>query len=183
MYRALEDCLRPHDSNTKKVLAISHSSEFGQYVLGLKEAQYVEANYPEHNMLDLRFESGSFDFCISDQVLEHVEGNPFLAFHETARVVKSGGFICHTTCFVNEVHGVPKDFWRFTPDALALLSESAGCRTISAAGWGNREAWALIKAGFRFERIPTDPAHPLHQLAMRNETDVPIHVWVVAQKH
>ncbi len=181
MYRTLGGILSSYDEKGKECLAISNSAWFGK-ILGLRNCTYIEANYPEHNILDLKFDDGMFDFCISDQVMEHIEGNPFTAFGESARVVKPGGVICHTTCFINEVHGVPKDFWRFTPDALSLLAKKAGCEVLEAGGWGNREAWALIHAGFRMSRIPQDETHPLHKLAIRNEPNWPIVTWVVGRK-
>lgn len=182
MYNALKNCLAEFDSPSRTALAISSSRLFGEGVLGLRQTQYTEANYPEYNILNLSFEDASFDFCMSDQVLEHIEGDPVTAFRETVRVVKPGGFVCHTTCFINEVHGVPKDFWRFTPDALTLMATLAGCKVVVAAGWGNREAWGLISHGFRLAAIPNDPKHPLNIIATRNEPDVPIVVWIVAQK-
>lgn len=181
MYTALKNKLAAHDHAQKRCLSISGSNGLGQ-TLGLKASAYVAADYPDHDMSNLGFGDGEFDFCISDQVLEHVEGDPFAAVQESARVVKPGGFICHTTCFINEIHGVPKDFWRFTPDSLALLCGAADCEIITCDGWGNREAWALIDLGFRFTKIPNDPANPIHKLAIRNEPLWPIVVWVLAQK-
>jgi SAM-dependent methyltransferase len=182
MYRALKDVFGQWDSPSKQVLAISKSRIFGVDVLGLKKSRYVEADYPEFNILHLPFDEDAFDFCISDQVLEHIEGDPFAAFKETVRVLKPGGYLCHTTCFVNGVHAAPKDFWRFTPAALELLAVSAGCKTIQCAGWGNAEAWSLISLGHRFDRIPDNPEHPLHLVATRSDPLWPIVVWIVAQK-
>lgn len=182
MYRELQDAFRQVDGPEKRILAISSSAGFGHDILGLKAAAYTEAHYPSANMLDLKFETGTFDFCVSDQVLEHVEGDPFKAFSESVRVLKKGGFVCHTTCFLNEIHGSPKDFWRFTPDALSLMARSAGCEIVASEGWGNRDAWAIINAGFRFHPIPNDPRHPLHEIAVKNEKEWPIHVWIIARK-
>jgi SAM-dependent methyltransferase len=182
MYRALFQCLATFDAPDRRVLSISNSVHFGRNILGLKTAQYTEANYPAHNMLELKFADASFDACISDQVLEHIEGSPFVATQETCRVIKPGGYVCHTTCFVNEIHGAPKDFWRFTPAALELLVRAGGCEPIEIGGWGNREVWALIKSGFRFEGVPNDPKNPIHQLAVQNELDWPLVVWVLARK-
>jgi SAM-dependent methyltransferase len=182
MYKALKNCLKPHDSPDKTGLAISLSQPFAQDILGLRHTRFTTANYPEHNMLDLKFPDGSFDFCVSDQVLEHVEGDPVTAFRESVRVVRSGGFVCHTTCFMNEIHGVPKDFWRFTPEALGLMATISGAKPVTLGGWGNREAWGVIQLGFRFEGIPLDDKHPLHRIAVHNEADVPIVVWIVAEK-
>jgi len=182
MYQTLRDALAAFDSPTKKALAISHSAQFGREVLGIREAQFTSVNYPESNILSLDFPDETFDFCISDQVLEHVQGNPFDAVLETARVIKIGSYICHTTCFINGVHGHPSDFWRFTPEALKLIAECSGCDVLDVGGWGNKEAWALIDAGFRFQPIPLDPNHPLHSIATRNDPEWPIVVWVIARK-
>lgn len=181
MYRVLDGAFAGHDGPDKQALTISSSSEFARDVLGLRQARYTEAEYPEHNLLHLGFPDESFDFCVSDQVLEHVEGDPFAGFKEMTRVLKPGGLHCHTTCFVNHIHDVP-DFWRFSREALALLARTAGCEVLSTGGWGNQEAWALINAGFRYESIPQDERNPLYRIAMQNDPAWPIHTWITARK-
>jgi SAM-dependent methyltransferase len=182
MYKALTNCLQQYDTKEKTGLAISLSRPFAQTILGLKLTKFTDANYPEHSILNLSFSDGHFDFCISDQVLEHVEGDPIVAFRESARVLRPGGIMCHTTCFINEVHKAPGDFWRFTPDALGLMARLSGCKPLIVGGWGNREAWGIIRHGFRFDGIPIDEKHPLHRVATHNEPDVPIVVWIVAER-
>lgn len=102
-----------------KVLSISHSKHLCE-VLGLDRQVVTEANYPEANMLSLLFADGSFDYVVSDQVLEHVEGDPQVAIDETLRVLRPGGIAIHATCFINPIHEVPGDFWRFTPGGAAI---------------------------------------------------------------
>lgn len=180
MYRALRNKLAHLDAPDCRALAISTSVRLGR-VLGLKQADFTEAVYPKENMLALSFADGAFDACVSDQVLEHVGGNPFQAFAESVRVVRPGGYVAHTTCLINPVHA-PPDYWRFTTDALSLLARTSGCEVIELGSWGNREAWALIGAGFRSKPIPNDPKNPLHALATRNEPNWPIVTWVVARR-
>jgi len=165
MYSALSNRLAAHDGMRSRCLSISGSNRLAR-VLGLKVAKIVDATYPEHTMLALGFDDATFDICVSDQVLEHVEGNPFDAIKESFRVVKAGGFVVHTTCLLNPIHREPGDFWRFTPDALALLCRAAGGEVIEAKSWGNREALALTQAGIRSRKVPIDPGHPLHRIAM-----------------
>jgi SAM-dependent methyltransferase len=181
MYSALSDLLGKSDKRTARCLSISNSNGLCR-VLGLRHAELVIANYPEHNMMALGFDDGSFDFCVSDQVLEHVEGDPFNAIKESLRVLKPGGVMVHTTCLINPIHRAPGDFWRFTPAALQLLCVSAGAVVQSAGSWGNRAAIALCEMGQRMTKVPLRPTHPLHVVATRNERDWPIVTWVVAKK-
>jgi SAM-dependent methyltransferase len=181
MYEALAGRLAAADSATASCLSISASNRLAR-ILGLGSAGLVGARYPEHSLLALRFEDGTFDACVSDQVLEHVEGNPFEAVKESLRVVRPGGFVVHTTCLVNPVHGYPGDFWRFTPEALALLCEAAGASEIETGGWGNKTALRLVLAGARGTPVPLDPSHPMHQIAVRSDRTWLIHTWVVARK-
>jgi hypothetical protein len=181
MYRVLKDLLIEQDAEYKTVLAISHSIELGKK-LGLTKCRYTEANYPSHSMVDLKFATAEFDFCVSDQVLEHVEGDPVEAFVESARIVKDGGFLCHTTCFNMPIHGSPSDYWRYTPESLKLMCRLAKCEPVHVGGWGNREAWAIIQAGFATQGIPEDETNPLYKIATTNDLLWPIVVWVVARK-
>jgi SAM-dependent methyltransferase len=56
------------------------------------------------SLLALNFADESFDFVMCDQVLEHVEGDPQLAFDETWRVLRPGGIAIHTTVFNYSYH-------------------------------------------------------------------------------
>jgi SAM-dependent methyltransferase len=163
-----------------RVLSISHSENLVDLV-GLEPTEIVPADYPEHDFLSLAFEDESFDYVLSDQVLEHVEGNPQQAIDESYRVLTPGGIAIHTTCFINPVHGAPKDFWRFTPDALSLLHANWR-EIIEVGGWGNFQVWLLVQDGMRFAGVPHARWHPLHKLAVRNDPSWPIVTWIVARK-
>lgn len=181
MYKALDQKFANQQPNAK-VLSISKSGSLIE-VLGIHAGEVVPADYPAHNIMDLKnFADNEFDYVLSDQVFEHIEGDPFEAFRQTVRVLKPGGRVCHTSCFINPVHGHPSDFWRFTPDAMRLMAESAGSEEIEVGGWGNKEAWALVALGLRRLPLPDDPEHPLHKLATHNDRRWPIVVWVTARK-
>ncbi len=181
MYSKLNGILGTYDDASQNCLSISHSA-FLARLMGLRQCRLAEANYPEHDMLHLAFADNMFDFCVSDQVLEHIEGNPYQAFQESVRVTRPGGFIVHTTCFMNEIHHTPKDFWRFTPDALRLMAEHCRVAVIDCDGWGNKDVWRFMELGFRTVPVPSDPSHPICQMAMINDASMPIVTWVVAQK-
>ena len=180
MYERLRSVGRRLQSRGGRVLSISGSEELVA-TLGLTPSELVAADYPTHNMLALGFPDSSFDYVVSDQVLEHVEGNPQRAIDECRRVLRPGGVAVHTTCFVNPVHGMPKDFWRFSQDALALLHEGWS-EILEVGGWGNPEVWIVARCGLRFVGVPHAEWHPLHRLAVKNDPLWPIVTWVVARK-
>ena len=163
-----------------KVLSISGSEKLCR-VLGYDASSILDASYPESNILQLQFEDESFDAVISDQVLEHVEGDPQHAINETLRVLKPGGLLMHATCFINPIHGAPSDYWRFTPDGLALLAREKA-NIIESSGWGNIFIWWFFALGIRYEKIPNNRLHPFHWLAVFNQKRLPVTTWIIAEK-
>ncbi|MDH6100728.1 methyltransferase domain-containing protein [Anabaenopsis sp. FSS-46] len=170
-----------------KVLSISHSDYLCKLV-GAREEQIISAAYPEYNICDLNFPDETFDAVVSDQVLEHIECYPNQAFNESYRVLKPGGIMVHTTCFMTPFHGDPKfgvsgdqDYWRYTPHGLQFLCQKFS-KVISADGWGNPLMPILGGLGLVHKPIPHAPWHPLHKLAMYDRKSYSYVVWVIAQK-
>jgi SAM-dependent methyltransferase len=180
MYKHFAATLSKQRDKNDKVLSISGSEKLCR-VFGYEETSIRDASYPECNILHLPFADESFDAVISDQVLEHVEGSPQDAVNETLRVLRPGGLLVHASCFINPIHGAPSDYWRFTPDALALLTKHKA-NVIEASGWGNVFIWLFFALGVRYERIPDNRFHPFYWLATFNQKRLPVTTWVVAEK-
>jgi SAM-dependent methyltransferase len=167
--------------NGARVLSISHSENLAP-LLGLQPSEIVSANYPDVSILALPYPDNSFDYVLSDQVFEHIEGDPFEAARECHRVLKPGGIAVHTTCFNVHIHGSPRDFWRFTPDALRLLHRDWS-EVIEVGGWGNQQVWTIVaKDGMRWRGVPPLKWHPMNRIAMKNDPLWPIVTWVIARK-
>jgi len=179
MYKQISKYSEPRPEGLK-VLSISHSEILAK-LLGFNDNQITDASYPEFNVLKLPFKDEEFDAVVSDQVLEHVEGEPQMAVNELFRVLKPGGISLHTTCFINPIHGCPKDYWRFSPDALTLLTKRYG-DILEVEGWGNPYVWPFTFFGLRFEPIPEVKWHPANWLAMKNNLSWPIATWVMTKK-
>jgi len=179
MYKHLAMHSSPRDAQSR-VLSISGSYRLAR-VLGFSDAQVVDASYPEYTIFDLPFEDETFDAVVSDQVLEHVEGDPHQAIDETFRVLKPGGLALHTTCFINPMHAWPNDFWRFTPQALELLTAKHG-DVVDVGGWGNPYVWLYSALGLRFVPVPHSRWHPGHWVATKNDPAWPISTWVLVHK-
>lgn len=179
MYKHLSKLTEPRPAEAR-ALSISHSEGLAR-VLGFADDQITDAAYPEHTMFDLPFEDAQFDAVVSDQVLEHLEGDPQDAIDETFRILKPGGIALHTTCFINPMHACPNDYWRFTPQALRLLA-SKHAEIIEADGWGNPYVWVYSAIGLRFVPIPENRWHPGHWVATKNDPEWPIATWVLARK-
>jgi SAM-dependent methyltransferase len=164
-----------------KVLAISGSAAFAG-ICGLGQGEIHEVNYPHANMLRLDVPEASFDAVVSDQVLEHVDGDPQVVFAETCRVLRPGGIFIHTTCFFNLYHPSPGDYWRFSERALIGLTERAGLRCLLSGSWGSFLAYQIMNDGFRFLPVPEDPSNPLYQLATQSDGKFPISTWIAGAK-
>lgn len=170
-----------YEGDGKATLAISYSRNLARCI-GVGKSRVIEANYPEHNAADLRaFDAEQFDYVVSDQVLEHIEGNPQAVFDETYRVLKPGGLAVHTTVFMFPIHGYPSDFWRFSPAALSLLAKRFS-KIIAVGGFGNRAIWVIDLLGCHAVPIPDHKWHPLHIVATTNSDKWPVCTWIVAQK-
>ena len=162
------------------VLSVSGSSSMCEN-LGIPRHRMTEADYPEHNVLSLRFEDDHFDVVIFDQVLEHVEGDPQKAIDELHRVLKPGGLLVCATVLVYPIHGYPSDYWRFTPNGLKLLCR-AFTRVVDCDGWGNMYVWFMAWMGLHLEPVPLCRWHPLHRIATRNDSQWKIITWIVVEK-
>lgn len=178
MYRKIKEYFKQPIEG--KILGISGIKNF--YPLISKNAEVLEVQYPVINMQNLPYESNSFNYVISDQVLEHLE-DPQKAIQESYRVLKKGGIAIHTTCFINYFHPSPKDFWRFSPEALNYLCGNFS-EIIQCEGWGNRIAIVLcfISDKFRYMNIPANKWRIRYLIANWNEKIYPIHTWVIAKK-
>ena len=148
-----------------------------------QNADITETQYPQINMLALPYKDDFFDIVISDQVLEHIEGDPFQAIEESRRILKPGGLAIHTSVCIQPIHWGPKDMWRFTPDGLRYLCRNFS-EIVSCNSWGNRWAHALffLHDKARDWQVPKQSWHPLHYLATKNDTTYPLTVWIIAKK-
>lgn len=94
---------------------------------------------------NLPFSDNSVDAIICIAVLEHVE-SPFKAMDEIYRVLKPGGYCFIYVPFLYYYHaelGYYGDYWRFTEEALALLTKGfSSCETTNVRG--ALETWIKI---------------------------------------
>lgn len=165
---------------TGKVLGISGVPHLRPFFT--EETRLTVTSYPEVDMMDMPYEDETFDYVISDQILEHLE-DPFQAVQESHRVLKTGALAVHTSCMINYYHPCPVDLWRFTTDGLRLLCRDFD-EIIECDGWGNRIAIFLyfLNWRFRYMDIPDNPVSLRHRLAMYNEPEYHMSTWIIARK-
>lgn len=92
-----------------------------------------------------------FDAVVCCQVLEHLR-DPQLALRVIHQKLKPGGILLLSAPFINQVHYVPTDFWRFTPDAIRRLFESAQFERIEIDFGGN----SLVSTGSLLGMVAED---------------------------
>ena len=79
--------------------------------------KYVDISAPVEK---IPLANESVDFILATQVFEHIK-NPFKASDEIRRVLKTNGKAFISTHGIWEIHRLPKDYWRFTPDGFCEL--------------------------------------------------------------
>jgi SAM-dependent methyltransferase len=179
MYISIENIGKRLEKKNSDVLSISHSTHLIE-MLGIKADTVTEANYPEKNILNLPYSDNNFDFILSDQVFEHIEGNPQQAIDESFRVLKPGGVLLHTTCFVLAYHG-PGDFWRYSPEGLSYLCRKSS-EIIESSGWGHPFVYFFTFLGLVHTKVPLSRWHPFNWVATFRRPSYDYMVWIAAKK-
>lgn len=78
---------------------------------------------------NLPFEDNSFDMVLSMSVLEHIYNHTHL-LGEMVRILKPGGECIIYVPFFIYYHPDPKDFFRYTKDALNRMTNDAGLKNV-----------------------------------------------------
>jgi SAM-dependent methyltransferase len=136
---------------------------------------FTSLDFPAFDVCAPRGDEGTYDVVICEQVIEHVI-DPFLAVRNLRALTRPGGYVIVSTPFLIRVHELPaygmRDYWRFTPNGMRQLLESAGLTVEEIGSWGNRR----VVVG-NFDRWPSFRRwHPLG-----NEPDLPVQVWGIAR--
>jgi SAM-dependent methyltransferase len=106
------------------------------------------------NRLPLR--KDSVDSVIATEIMEHLE-SPSVFLDELARVLKPGGILVLTVPFLEPLHEIPRDFYRFTPFSLERLCQESGFRVEQIL---KRGKWASVVIGSLIPQILYDKARP-----------------------
>lgn len=185
MYKKIAIALRNYGIMplTGSILGISGIDNFKPWIS--PNAKLTETSWPEINILSLPFPDRTFDVVITDQILEHVDGNPQNAVDESYRVLKPGGIAIHTTVFgYRGHHKHPVDYWRFTPSGLRYL-----CRNFSeiksSGGWGNRYSTVLLAIFPKIANRNLDNKICnvlLWPIFRKNDPSFAHTVWIIAKK-
>ena len=88
------------------------------------------------NVQSLSFDDNSMGTVIAMNVFEHVE-KFWLGFNEIQRVLRPDGVALISCPFYFHIHDYPSDYWRFTPEALDSLFDTAPVKIL---GWHGAKA-------------------------------------------
>ena len=99
------------------------------------------------SVLEMPFQDSSFDTVVCNQVLEHVS-EPEHLMSEIYRVLRSGGHAIITAPFMQPIHNDPGDFFRYTPEGMAALTQRHSFVVIEKGGYGG--IWAVFSSFLKF---------------------------------
>lgn len=175
MDRAIDEFLSSLDVGNCDALEVS-----GNARQALPWRSYRQGWYPELDLLEPK-PLGTFDVVLCEQVLEHVGGDPWVVFRSLAGLCRPGGHLVVSTPFMVRIHGEDSDFWRFTPQGMALMASAAGLEVVTSGSWGNLWCiWANRAAGGWAVYRPWHRA--LRRFSLANDPLNPQQVWAVCRK-
>lgn len=123
-------------------LTIATGDQLARYVgLSQRPFDHIDPGYlilnPEKGdpyIEDLPYSyANTFGTAVCLNVLEHVN-NPFRVFAALHQIMREGGLLVLETVFSFPYHPSPNDFWRFSPECLRHLAETAGF-TVLECDW------------------------------------------------
>jgi SAM-dependent methyltransferase len=134
------------------ILEIGASQTFSPYKEFFKTRRYFsldrDFSFGPHLCSDIRqmgIQNDKIDAVLLFEVLEHIF-HPHQAIEEVYRVLKPGGICILSTRFIFQYHPSPKDYYRFSQDALQALFEKFKEVTILPHGDRLQAVWQLIMA-------------------------------------
>lgn len=143
-----------------------------------KGIKITAPDFPEVDMQDMPYEDNTYDYVVSDQVLEHVR-KPWVGVSEVHRVLKPGGVAIVTSALMFPQHGVPYDYFRFTPAGLEVLFEDFST-VYSCAGNGNKK---FIESLFvKGTSLQVKPGSSISKAASVCDNKYLVSVWIIAEK-
>lgn len=132
--RFVDQVSKKYDMENKNILDVG--AEERPYKKYFKKLKYFSQDITQNKAGSIDFvgainngvpeiKSGSFDYILCTQVLEHIP-EPDKAFKEFNRILKPGGKVFLTTHMCYFEHMIPYDYFRFTRYGLRYLGESNG---------------------------------------------------------
>ncbi len=186
MYNKIEEFFNKSNLKKGKCLLVGdtltgHKKQSGNIALTNmlpKGSKVIAPGFPEVDIQSIPYKDNTFDYVLADQVLEHVK-KPWIAAEEVRRVLKPGGITVLTSCLLHKIHGLPTDYWRFTPDGLKVLCEKYS-DIIQADGMGNLETAIRCLRGKRGGKVVLGTE--IEKKALSCDGVNLIHVWIIAKK-
>ncbi len=81
----------------------------------------------------LSFADGSAGTVLLCELLEHLP-DPQRAINEAKRILRPDGLLAISVPFALRLHGLPRDYWRFTAGGVSVLLSGFPARTIFSVG-------------------------------------------------
>lgn len=85
------------------------------------------------DITNISLENESVGTCLLVETLEHIE-NPFKAIDEIYRILKPNGMLVLTVPMHFPIHNYPHDYYRYTPEAIRVLTNSFQVKFIASQG-------------------------------------------------
>lgn len=143
---------------------------------------YTQFRYPAFDIcagpfIDDAGQLRQFDLILANQVWEHLD-RPYAATRNVLQMLRPGGYFWLAVPFFVPLHAAPQDCSRWNARGLKnlLIEAGFGADAIHAEQWGNAH---VARRNLEAE---WPPVHDPETDDIRNDPDMPVCAWALAQK-
>ena len=99
--------------------------------------------------------SGGFKLVVPTEVWEHL-ASPFGCARNLYEMMAPGGIVVFTVPFQFPFHGMPSDYFRYTPEGMAAVASAAGFNVLKSFRVGSRRESTAMDQGFPVSAVPPE---------------------------
>lgn len=186
MYKRIQEFFDEYELPVGRCLLVGdtlrgHGGEIGNTTLTEmlpKGCKISAPSYPDVDMQNMPYEDNTFDYVLADMVIEHVQ-KPWVGVEESRRVLKVGGIAIFTSALLHPIHGIPNDYWRFTPDGLKILCENFS-EVYQCEGMGDLKLVIDCLSGRAGKQVV--PGTEIEKRALAKDGKNMSQVWIIVGK-
>ena len=137
----------------------NYKKNFSTFVKGKSKFYYSNLdNFQSKKIIPLdltkklKIKSDEYNNILIFNVLEHINDHS-ITFNEIKRILKKNGNLLASTPFLYQVHGAPRDYYRFTKDFFTEKQRKLVLKKLKLNTWAMDLLWLVFQSFIHISNI------------------------------